>query len=298
MGSEYELALQDSENVGGLPSGNDNRRIGQMTDKKRCSSREKKPVNIEDIGYVDKEQGKKGGKGSYITSEGYRKCERLLAQLKKHQYVSRFLNQSETLPGKEIVDLNNVEKKLKSGQYPSSYLFALDVRKIWSNSWESNDHASPIYAQTTEISNYFEKLMKEVGDMQIIAEESSEIQQLKKQMNKVTGALRKITGNAGPSQSKGYSGGTPRGGDRGMTIQEKSILKQSIMKLPQDKLTGVIEIIRGAVDINQAQGSLEFDIDDLPPKKCKELEIYVKKNIIPQKSNKKKNEKVLFAEIM
>lgn len=284
MGKEYEQAFHDTENPGG--SGNLNKKIGQKAGGKRYSAREKKPVTIDDLGYVDKDQGKKGGKSSYTNSEGYRKCERILGQLKKHQHADKFMNAVSNIPGKEHMDLMTVEKKLKAGLYPSSYHFALDVRKIWTNSWESNEKESEIFEETKDISNAFEKLMKEVGDVKIIPEENSEIQQLKKKVSKVTGQLKRMSGPV-----KNYSSGTPRGSgtEKPMTLQEKSILKQSIMKLPPDKLPGVIQIIKDAIDMTQSQDMLEFDIDELPPKKCRELEQYVRKNMgSGQKTSKKK----------
>lgn len=288
MGTEYEQAFLDSENVGN--SGNFNKKIGQKVGGKRYSSREKKPVTYNDLGFVDKDQVKKGGKGSYNILEGYKKCERIISQLKKHQYADKFMNVIHNIPGKEPTDLNTVEKKLKGGLYQSSYHFALDVRKIWTNSWEINPSGSEIHEQTNDISNFFEKIIKEVGDVQLVPEENSEIQQLKKQVNKVTGQLRKIAGSSNAAPSKSFSTGTPRGGgEKPMSLQEKSILKQSIMKLPQDKLPGVIQIIRDTIDLSKSQDVLEFDIDELPTRKCRELELYVKKNIgNTQKSNKKK----------
>ena len=74
-----------------------------------------------------------------------------------------------------------------------------------------------------------------------------------------------------------------------MSIQEKSQLKQNIMKLSQDKIPGVIRIIKDTIDLSNSQENLEFDIDGLPPRKCRELEQYVRRNMgNSKKSNKKK----------
>eukprot|EP01022_Parablepharisma_sp_SALTPOND_P034414 TRINITY_DN916_c0_g1_i1.p2 TRINITY_DN916_c0_g1~~TRINITY_DN916_c0_g1_i1.p2 ORF type:complete len:530 (-),score=67.04 TRINITY_DN916_c0_g1_i1:10370-11959(-) len=276
-GQEYEKAFQESD-VAYREAGS--RKAAQKAASKRYSSREKKPVSIEDLGYVDKEQARRGGKGTFATSEGYKKCERLLAQLRKHPYATHFMTAPVHIPGyteiiKEPMDLNTVEKKLKSGAYPSSYHFALDIRKIWNNSWTYNPQGTEVFNYTNEISNYFEKLMKEVGDVQFVPEENLEIQDLKKKVDKVAGVLKRFTATgAGPATTK--AGGTPKTAlDRPMTAQEKAQLRQKIMMLPQEKLHGVISIIQDSIDMSKSNEVLEFDIDSLPTRKCRELEQYV-----------------------
>jgi len=194
------------------------------------------------------------------------------------------------------MDLNTVEKKLKSGAYPSSYHFALDIRKIWNNSWTFNDPTTPIHMQTTEISNEFEKLMKEVGDLQFVPEENPEIQSLKKQLSKVEGAVKRIaaTGaSGGPVSAPIKTSGTPKTSlDRPMTSAEKAQLRQKIMQLSQDKLPGVVNIIRDSIDMPKNQEILEFDIDSLPTRTCRELEKYVNSMVggAVSKQTKKKPE--------
>jgi len=292
-GQDYEKAFQE-EDIASAESGN--KKITQKQGSKRYSSREKKPVTIDDLGYVDRDKGRKGGKGSFASSEGYQKCERLLSQLKKHSCAGPFLSPV-IVPGytdviKEPMDISTVERKLKSGAYPSSYHFALDIRKIWSNSWSYNQPGSELYNLTTEISNYFEMLMKDVGDVQFVTEENTELQELKKQVNKVAGTLRKFTGtSAGAVPTKTAPGSTPKAFmDKPMTAQEKALLRQNIMKLPQDKLQGVISIIQDTIDTSKNKEVLEFDIDALPTRKCRELDQYVRKNLpAVQKSSKKKS---------
>ena len=261
-----------------------NKKAAQKAASKRYSSREKKPVTIDDLGYVDKEQSKKGGKSNFASSEGYKKCERLLTMLKKHPSASQFMMAPTHIPGytetiKEPMDLITVEKRLKNGAYPSSYHFALDIRKIWTNSWTFNEAGAEVHNNTTEISNYFEKLMKEVGDVQFVPEENLEIQDLKKKVDKVTSTLKKFAAagaTGGPAVAASKTSGTPKTGlDRPMTAQEKAQLRQKIMMLPQDKLHGVISIIQDAIDMSKNKEVLEFDIDALPTRKCRELEQYV-----------------------
>lgn len=261
---------------------------GKKASSKRQSAREKKPVNIQDLGYVDKEQLRKG---NLVNSEGYKKCERLLTQLKKHPLGNQFMVAPTHIPEytekiKEPMDLLKVEKKLKAGLYPSSFHFALDIRKIWNNSWSFNQDGTELYKLTFEISSYFENLMKEVGDIQFVTEGSQEIQHLKKKIDKVQNTLKRIDSTGGIS---GPTKGIPRDAmDRPMTTQEKTLLKQQIMSLTQDKLAGMIKIIQDSIDMTNNSQTLEFDIDSLPPRVCRELEQYASKFSTAAKPTKKK----------
>ncbi len=248
---------------------------------------------------MDKEQAKRGGKGGFTTTEGYKKCERILAQLKKHPCAGQFMVAPTLAPEfkdrvKEPMDLTIVERKLKGGVYPSSYHFALDIRKIWNNSWAVYPPSTELYNYTTEISNYFEKLMKEIGDVPIVPEESVQLQELKKKMSKVEGTLRRFESGAAVAAVRPPTGThkAPSAMDKPMTAQEKALLRQNIMKLPQEKLQGVIAIIRDSIDMEKNKEVLEFDIDALPTRKCRELDLYVKKSIpSAQKAGKKKQAK-------
>jgi hypothetical protein len=259
---------------------------------KRQSAREKKPVNIQDLGYVDKEQLRKG---SLMNSEGYKKCERLLTQLKKHSLATNFMVAPTNIPEytmriKEPMDLMTVEKKLKSGQYHTSFHFALDIRKIWNNSWLFNKDGTELHNLTNEISTYFEKLMLEVGEVQFVTEGSQEIQHLKKKIDKVQNTLKRIDGTG---SGKGMQRDIM---DRPMTTQEKTALKNQIMNLSQDKLAGMIKIIQDTIDMSNNSQTLEFDIDSLTTRKCRELEQYVNRvNVTPKSAKKKPPPKTMKA---
>ena len=58
-----------------------------------------------------------------------------------------------------------------------------------------------------------------------------------------------------------------------MTPQEKQELGLSIRKLTPVQLQGIIDIMKDTC--NDQGETLEFDIDTLPPRKCRELERYV-----------------------
>jgi len=73
-----------------------------------------------------------------------------------------------------------------------------------------------------------------------------------------------------------------------MNIEEKNTLKNNIGALTPDQQRGIINIVSDC--INQRGGEVfEFELDQLPPRKCRELETYVKKCIaINQKKEKRK----------
>ena len=60
------------------------------------------------------------------------------------------------------MDISKVEEKLRNNEYKKTYDFAIDVRKIWNNSFRYNIKGSEIYFMTTEMSIYFEKQFKNV----------------------------------------------------------------------------------------------------------------------------------------
>lgn len=63
--------------------------------------------------------------------------------------------------------------------------------------------------------------------------------------------------------------------DRPMTDEEKKQLSRSIRNLTAPQLKGIIKIVKDMFP--EKDGMLEFDIDNLPPRKCRELEDYVRR---------------------
>ena len=62
--------------------------------------------------------------------------------------------------------------------------------------------------------------------------------------------------------------------NRPMSDEEKKELSRSIRNLNAQQLKGIISIVRDMFP--EKDGMLEFDIDTLPPAKCRELEEYVR----------------------
>lgn len=188
-------------------------------------------------------------------AEIYIKCEKVITALMNDPSAQYFVNSSgHNVPGSMSapIDLNVISKRLAQGHYLNVPSFAADVRKIWENSWSAADPGTEVYIATTAMSETFENLMNEVKN---------------RQPSKQNTKKPKI------SNSKGAS--SKNSGVKPMTMQEKSILRQNIMRLNQSKMQGLVEIIQPVIDTKKAKESLEFDLDKLPVDVCRKLEVYV-----------------------
>lgn len=112
-------------------------------------------------------------KGAKTVNDNMKKCEQILNMLCSHKFSDPFLDPVDyqalelwdyPTVVKEPMDLSTVRKKLKNRQYKDGAQFAADVRRIWQNSFLYNQKYSGIYNMTLEMSDYFEKLNKELND--------------------------------------------------------------------------------------------------------------------------------------
>ncbi|OMJ92340.1 hypothetical protein SteCoe_4890 [Stentor coeruleus] len=235
-------------------------------------TRERKSVAYEEID------------SGYKSSEGFKKLFKILQTIKKHPLSDPFLSNvsPHDYPDyyKKIdrpMDLNKVETKLKTGQYESGYNFAMDVRLIWKNSFTYNEKGSDIYNHTSELSGIFENFMRG-NEFLTLSDKKNTIQDLYRKIEKLTKALKDI-------QNKGTTVKPQPKPDKPMSFIEKRSLCQSIKNLDPKFLKGVLDIVKECMDIQGEE--LEFDIDKLPPKVCRELDVYVK-NCSQNVSGKKK----------
>lgn len=224
--------------------------------------------------------------------EAFKKCEKVLGLLKKHPQSRSFLFPV-AIPGysnviKEPMDLSTVEKKLQAGIYTSSHMFAGDIRKIWNNAWTYNQPGSAIYIATTNISDYFEGLMREVDNVQFMPSNKEEIQQLKKKVNKANEVLRKMTG---PMQ-KTSATGSRKASERVMTPKEKSFVAQNIQKLSKENPLEILKILHNILDLPTSKNEVEFDLEKLSARKCKELDQAVRRALTSTDRSKVKKRKI------
>jgi hypothetical protein len=150
-----------------------------------------------------------------------KKCQRVLGLIQKHRSAEPFLYPVDPvalgIPDyptivKEPMDLSTVEKKLRQGQYASVQQFAADVRKIWSNAILYNPKTSPIYELTLVMSEYFEKLYREIEDTPAV------IDTLPKQISAVDKKLEAVKSKSGNRDLSRLP----------MTLEEKRVLTNLI----------------------------------------------------------------------
>lgn len=234
-----------------------------------------------------------------VPSEAYRKISSILHKLQRHPLAGPFLQpvNVQAVPDyldvvAEPIDLSTVERKLLSGQYTSAYEFSADVRKIWSNAFLYNAQGTELYQITVTLSAYFESLFKGCEQL-LLTDRSGVLENLYKQVEALKKEIRDIKGPKAPPRA------TVSPVDRPMSLQEKKVLGQNIRSLQPHHLRGLITIIKDSLPANIQGTELEFDIDTLSPKVCRELEKYVKQCLassVPPSKSKKKPSQALKAQ--
>jgi len=223
-------------------------------------------------------------------SEAFRKIMSILQKLKRHPLASPFLHPvdpslvpdyHDLIP--DPTDLSTIESKLLSGSYSSAYEFSADVRKVWSNAFQYNAQDTELYQATVAMSAYFEGLFKGCENL-FLTDRKDAIEGLYKQMETLKKEIRDIKGTR-TGQRQGVV-------ERPMSLQEKKVLGQNIRSLEPQHLRGLISIIKDSLPKDIQGTELEFDIDTLSPKVCRELERYVRTCLAasapPAKSHAKK----------
>ena len=226
-----------------------------------------------------------------VHSDAYRKLSGILHKLQRHPLAGPFLQPVDVVAVPDYLDiihdpmdLSTVEGKLVSGKYTSAYEFSVDVRKIWSNAFQYNAQDTDLYQATVALSAYFESLFKGYEHL-LLTDRNDALENLYKQVEALKKEIRDIKGPKAPKVVTSPV-------DRPMTLQEKKVLGQNIRALQPQHLRGLINIIKDSLPANIQGTELEFDIDTLSPKVCRELEKYVKQCLastaVPSKSHPKK----------
>jgi hypothetical protein len=234
------------------------------------SAREKKPNNIEDLGYVEKIHNRNAKNPIYIDS--FKKCEKGLSKLKKHPLVDFYLN----IQNKDAPSISQVEKNVKSYQYNSIYQFANDIRKIWAYFYTNHSNNPDIYNRTCNIAHSFEEIFKEMEHMN---EEKTQYQELSKQVERLTKEMNQVKGSVTypvTAPTKKQDSKMVSTMEKPLSIQEKNQLGSNIRQLNHDQLKGILNILSDTFDIESNSKFFEFDIESLPTRKLRELEKYVK----------------------
>ena len=233
-----------------------------------------------------------------INREKYKiakKCKIGMERLKESPLVKNFYEFNDT----EIPSLSKVEKKINNYEYNSFYDFEMDIRKIWSYFFYIGEKGDKqIYEYTSKISEKFENICSELENAndeihdnvsnsvtrraEKNRKELLEYKENGKEKNNINSINKKDTiiknGNTIIS-----NGAEPT---RTMTSEEKNKLAKLIKyNLKKEQLKGIAKILMGNDNIK----ILEFDIDQLPYDKLKNLEKYiydcVEKNNLEDKKN-------------
>lgn len=200
----------------------------------------------------------------FKSSESFKKLSKILADLKKHEKFSFFSSAY-----KDSFSLATVESRLNSGEYLKSFDFAMDIRKIWNNSFSSSAGNHQVYSATVDLSVAFEGLMR--GNDNLVLEECRKVQEFEK-------PIKSVQVKSEPPKK------VP---ERPLGFMEKKLLCQNIKKLEPRFFKGVLDIVRECMDMKGEE--LEFDIENLPPRVCRELDKYVKQCLMNSGKSKKKN---------
>jgi len=197
------------------------------------------------------------------NTEEYKKCEWILGELNKHPSANKFYNLGTASDHGQItgnqIDLNILGQRLKANAYSTFTEFINDAKNIWANIMSVAEPGTELYNASIEIANYFEGLVSHLASIQ----------------------TKNSPKNISRRRSREYI-------EKPLTSQEKAALKNNIMLLPQDKLQGIIEIVRPVVGSLKGLQTLEFDIDKLPVEITRALDKYVKSHFPEQKKNLKK----------
>jgi len=227
-----------------------------------------------------------------MPEEEKKKCNNIIQSLKKHFFAGPFKNPVDVvalkIPDylviiKEPMDLSTVERNLRNDRYGSPNQFGADVRKIWKNAQIYNAEGSDIYKMATELSNYFEKLFKDVEQI-ITLPPPSQLQVRVKEPYDIDKHVKKVCKQINGLHHKGgkftsidfYAMKFSIVKDQPMSSEEKKSLYRNVHNLPPAYLKGVWDIINDEVPPEKKNKEvLEFDLDQLSVEIARKLERFV-----------------------
>ena len=207
----------------------------------------------------------------------YKKCKRGLDRMKEMKYYNMYYEPKKP----EEPCIANIEKKLNNYEYKSLYDFIMDVRKIWSHHFNSDNSNNEI---TSKMSDEWEKICTDLEN----SNNEMSVGNIKKRTDRISKEYHEFKDNVIRENlpvpiKKNIQ--QINEDNKPMTVEEKNKLGNDIRALNKEQLKGIISILS---ENNTAPKSkyFEFDIDKLTPKKLRELEKYVKKCL---SSNSNKN---------
>jgi len=266
----------------GRPSSLSKKFDGNFPLKKRDSKIEQKAKNS-----VTNDPSNAGLRSAKVKispgRNAFLKCEAILKKIKDYQNAKIILNKKPTDPDdiyNKNIYLEVVEQKLQNREYKNPEEFEREVKIMFNQGFSANVVETKNYQILAELTNLFDNEIKGVENVPFDTIPSSQIPSKSIIEARVTPIQqpheKKVdiqSKNIKPQQNKSYNQ-LPM--DTAMTKAEKAELKNSIMRLSPEGQAGILAILRDVLDVNKSNETLEFDIDTLPPRKCRELEKYVK----------------------
>jgi hypothetical protein len=223
---------------------------------RRTSRREKKPTTKVDLGY-EEPKPIKGVKLTGAAKEIFRKCEEVLYSMKEE--FTKVVDLSA-----KAVRFDQEIKKLREGHYRSTVMLGNAIRKFLNSLIVEFTTSQNISSRVAYIVNKFEESFSPLDNKTLF--EESKIETIGRKKSGVFGGKKNL---------KRQNSKTALDMDRPMSDEEKKNLSRSIRNLTAPQLKGIIKIVKDMFP--ERDGMLEFDIDSLPPRKCRELEEYVRK---------------------
>jgi hypothetical protein len=216
-----------------------------------------------------------------ITPEKYKiikQCKGGFEKIKESKYFSKYYISIEP----NIPSLSNVEKKLNNYEYSSLYEFEMDVRNIWNYYFNLNPNdeiAKRMSEDWEKICMDLENTNSEVS----VTDIKKRTDNIKKEMEKIKDHREDIS--PVPTKKSGQNSES----NKPMSVEEKNQLGNDIRSLNKEQLKGIIRILKESETYPKTK-YFEFDIDQLPNKKLRELEKYVKECIsLNNKNNNKQH---------
>jgi len=165
------------------------------------------------------------------------KCDLFIKKILSNDISQEFYNRNNSEPC-----ILTIERNIKNNKYREISECYYDLKKIFKHYLINYKNDKDICNKISKLSDFSEKTFKSLQN------------DLKDNLEKVVNIE-----NNNP-----------------MTLDEKKTLGENIKKLNLEQLNGIIKIIQEHSKLNKNEKYLEFDIDQLTSKKCRELETYVR----------------------
>jgi hypothetical protein len=169
---------------------------------------------------------------------------------------------------REPMDLSTIEVKLKGGKYSAVTQFNADVIKIFHNSYLFNKENEDFVKLTNEFERYYYKISGETRPTP----------------DKPVLKPLPLPAKTQKKKKKPASGAREANESLPMTVEEKRELAGNVHRLAKEHMKGVRSIV-----FEGGEGS-EFDLEQLPQKKLRELQKYIRNKMAEMEYNLRSNQ--------